>query len=77
LIASIDTLDILAYQREESFVSSGELGKPEAIPAAGDSSGSSTVFEDASEEVLAEVAEGAWGGSGAEGVPDDAGRSGV
>jgi len=47
------------------------------MPAAGDSSGPPTAFEDASEEVLAEVAEGTWGGSGAEGVPDDSGRSGL
>jgi len=77
LIALINTLDILTYQREESFVSWGELGEQEAVPTAGDSLGSSTVFEDASEEVLAEIAEGAWGGGGAEGVSDDAGRPGV
>ena len=77
LIAFITTADILSYQREEGFVLVGESGESEAVPAAGNSSGSSTAFEDASEEVLAEVSEGARGGGGAEGVPDDSGRSGV
>jgi len=73
LIATINTLDLLAYQREESFVSLGELGESEALPATGDSSGSSAAFEDASEEVLAEVPEGTRGGGSAESVSDDAG----
>ena len=77
LIATINTLDILTYQQEESFVLLGELGEQEAVPAEGNSLGSSAAFEDASEEVLATVSEGAWGGGGSEGVPDDAGQLGV
>jgi len=77
LIYLINTADLLSYQREEGFISAGESGEPEAVPATGNSSGSSTAFEDASEEVLAEVSEGAWGGGGAEGVPGDSGRSGL
>jgi len=77
ILTFINTADILSYRQEEAFISSGELGEREAVPPEGDSSGSSTAFEDASEEVLAEVAEGAWGGSGAESVPDDSGRPGV
>jgi len=77
ILIFINTADILSYRREEAFISAGELGEREAVLPEGDSLGSSTTFEDASEEVLAEVAEGAWGGSGAEGVPDDSGRSGL
>ena len=55
----------------------GESGEPEAVPTAGSSLPSSTAFEDASEEVLAEGPEGTWGGSGAEGVPVDDGQLGV
>jgi len=77
LVALIHTADIFSYQREEGFISAGESGEQEAVPATGDSSGSSATFEDASEEVLAAVAEGAWGGGSAEGVPDDSGRSGL
>ena len=76
-VALIITADVLSYQREEGFILAGESGEPEAVPATGNSSGSSTTFEDASEEVLATVSEGAWGGGGAEGIPDDSGRSGL
>jgi len=77
ILTFINTADILSYCREEAFISSGESGECEAVLPEGDSSGSSTAFEDASEEVLAEVSEGAWGGGSAEGVPDDSGRPGV
>jgi len=72
LIALINTADFLSYQQEEGVISAGESRELEAISAVGDSPGSSTTFEDASEEVLAEGTEGAWGGSGV-GVPDDVG----
>jgi len=77
ILTFINTVDIASYRREEAFISAGESGEREAVLPEGDSSGSSTAFEDASEEVLAEVAEGTRGGGGAEGVPDDSGRPGL
>jgi len=77
ILTFINTADIISYRREEAFISAGESGEREAVLPEGDSLGSSTAFEDASEEVLAEVTEGAWGGGGAEGVPDDSGRPGI
>ena len=48
---------------------SGESGEQEAIRLTeGDTSGSSAVFEDASEEVLAAEAGGVWDGDGAGGI---------
>ena len=62
--------DYLFYQREEAFVSSGESGEQEAVRLSeGDASRSSTVFEDASEEVLAAEAGGVRDDDGAGGVP--------
>jgi len=74
ILTYINTADSIFYRREEALISAGESGERQAVLPEGNSSGSSTAFEDASEEVLAEVAEGARGGGGAEGVPDDSGR---
>ena len=73
----INSLDVYAFCHEEAFVSQGESGEPEALSTMDDSSQSSTVFEDASEEVLAEGAEGAQDGGCPESVPVDDGQFGV
>jgi len=61
--------DYLFYRREEAFVSSGESGEPETVRSSvGNSLRSPTMFEDASEEVLAAEAGG---------VRDDNGPGGL
>ena len=61
--------DYLFYQQEEAFVLAGELGELETLRSSeGDASGSSAVFENAGEEVLAAEAGGVWDGNGAGGI---------
>jgi len=62
--------DYLFYQQEEAFVSSGESGEQEAIQSTDSNTlGSSAVFEDASEEVLATEAGRVQDDNGAGGIP--------
>jgi len=72
LMRAIIWSDYLFYRREEAFISSGESGEQETLCSSeGDTSGSPTAFEDASEAVLAAEAGGVWYGDGAGGVPSD------
>jgi len=63
LMRAIIWSDYLYFRREEAFISLGESGEPEAVLLTeGNTSGSSAVSEDASEEVLAAEADGVWEG---------------
>ena len=63
---------------EEAFITMGESGELLSIlSAAGDSLGSSAVFEDASEMLLATEVEGIQSGDDLGGIPEDIGQSGL
>jgi len=69
---SIHPLDYLTNHHEEGFILWRELGKSETIhPTEGNASGSSAVFEDAGEEVLAAEAGRVQNNNGSQGAPAD------